>query len=273
LSDVVQIAAGGTNALALKGNGKVWAWGGGVATAAKVDGLSDVTQIAVGGGDDFAVKSDGTVWAWGSNDFGQIGNGTVGGYVPTPTEVSGLSGVTQVGAGPESVLALKSDGTVWAWGLNYYGELGNGQTATLGPYGCYCIPTAAPVGGLSGVARVAAGDEDSVVLKSDGTVWAWGRNDFGEVGTTMRFCTPTSCPTGVPAPTQVSGLSGTTAIAAGWYHTMALRSDGTVWAWGLNEFGEVGNGTTTSSATPTQVAELAGVTQIAGGTEHSLAVT
>src|SRR5262249_43771899 len=137
---VRQVAAGFRASAALLTDGTVWTWGNadagalGYATTAhnvttprQVPGLSGIVQIAMGasGGDGYAVASDGSVWAWGpDNRFGQLGNGSLTGFI-SPALVHGLTGVVQLSAGATlEVLALKSDGTVWGWGLNQFGDLG-----------------------------------------------------------------------------------------------------------------------------------------------------
>ena len=146
------------------------------------------------------------------------------------------AGVVGIAAGAGHMVALKNDGTVWAWGSNNHGQAGDGTTTD-------CL---APVQvlGLSGASAIAAGAYHSVALKSDGMVWAWGYNSSGQVGdgtTTDRH-----------TPFQVTGLSGVEAITAGWYYTAALKSDGTVWAWGDNDWGQLGDGTTTQRNAPVQ---------------------
>ena len=121
-----------------------------------------------------------------------------------------------IAGGDSHSLALKSDGTVWAWGYNGCGQLGDGSTTNR--------LTPVQVSGLTGVVAIAGGGSHSLALKSDGTVWAWGCNDYGQLGdgtTTNRL-----------TPVQVSGLTGVVAIAGGGAHSLALKSDGTVWAWG-----------------------------------------
>jgi alpha-tubulin suppressor-like RCC1 family protein len=154
-------------------------------------------------------------------------------------------------------LYRKSDGTVWAWGKNDKGQLGDGTTT----------PSSNPlqVSGLSGITAVAAGNEHSLVLKSDRTVWAWGSNNFGQLGDNST--------TDRPAPVQVSGLTSVTAIAAGVNFSLALKSDGTVWAWGYNGSGQLGNGTTNNSSTPVQVSGLVSATAIAAGFDHCVVMT
>jgi alpha-tubulin suppressor-like RCC1 family protein len=236
-------------------------------TAGTVSGLTAPTAIAGGFYDSLALESDGTVWAWGDNTYGELGNGT---YVNsnTPVQVSGLRGVRAIAGGYWHNLALKRDGTVWAWGYNFYGELGNGTYKNSN--------TPVQVTRLNGVIAIAGGGFHSLALKSDGTVWAWGYNFDAELGNGTYVPNP---PHGIATPVQVLGpggaghLAGVTAIAGGGFHSLALASDGTVWAWGLNCCGELGNGTYTDSNTPVQVSGLSRVTAIAGGADHSLALT
>lgn len=140
-----------------------------------------------------------------------------------------------ISSGYWHTVALRSDGTVWTWGGNFSGQLGDG-TMTL-----RTVPT--PVSGLTGVSAISAGWQHTVALRSDGTVLAWGDNHWGQLGddtTTAHL-----------SPVRVSGLTGVTAISAGgWHFTVALRHDGTVWAWGNNAFGLLGDGTTTNRLTP-----------------------
>jgi alpha-tubulin suppressor-like RCC1 family protein len=233
-------------------------------------GLSGVVALSGGDQHGLALKSDGTVWAWGDNSGGELGNGTFTSSPPwgiaTPAPVTGLTGVSAVAGGFFHSLAAQSDGTVWVWGDNYYGELGNGMFTSSPPYG---IATPAPVTGLAGAVAVAAGNDHSLVLKSDGTVWAWGYNAHGELG---NGATTPNAPYGVATPAPVTGLTDVVAVAGGGDHSLALKSDGTVWAWGYNAHGELGNGTFTDSATPVKVTGLTGVIAIAAGHSHSLAL-
>lgn len=256
--------------LVVKLDGTVWAWGAndhgqlGDGTTVnrtspvQASGLTGITAVA-GGYTSYtlALKSDGTVWSWGWNIYSQLGN-VFGPDQLTPAPVVGLSGITAVAAGPIHGLALQSNGTLWAWGYNGTGELGIGVVG-----GGDIAPT--PV--LTGVIAMSAGAGFTVALKANGTVWAWGENFHGELGN-GSFGPPN------PTPTQVPGLAGITALAAGRdEYVLALAANGTVWSWGHNEWGQLGDGTTDDRATPVQVSGLSGVTALAAGRFHSLART
>src|SRR5205823_5305987 len=175
----------------------------------------------------------------------------------------GLTVATGIAGGSSHSLGVRSDGTVWAWGDNANGQLGNGTLVGRS--------TPVRVTGLTGVAAVAAGGAHSLALKADGSVVAWGDNSFGQLGdgTHTRRTTP------VP----VSGLTAGTvmAVSAGVQHSLALKKDGTVVAWGDNIFGQLGDGTNTERSTPVLVRQptgtpLGGATAISAGGAHSLAV-
>lgn len=196
----------------------------------------------------------------------------------------------QVAAGSAHTVALRSDGTVWAWGDNSADQLGLGVSSTLTTS---TVPVAVSVPtGFTGIIAVAAGENHSLALKSDGTVWAWGNNTYGQLGDTIdpNQTNPDTGATVIIAssavPIQISELSGITAIAAGTGFSMALKSDGTVWTWGRNDLGQLGNGTSLTYASsqptadqlaieakPTQLTTLSGVvTGIAAGGYHALAL-
>lgn len=203
------------------------------------------------------------VSAWGENQFGEVGDGTTMSRLSPPVRVSGLgpgSGVIAVSAGAFFSLALKSDGSVLAWGANFQGQLGDGTMAQRS--------TPVVVSGLgpgSGVIAVSAGFTHSLALKSDGTVLAWGSGRLGD-GALLAFTQTT--------PVQVSGLgpgSGVTAVSAGAGFSLALRSNGTVLAWGANQSGQLGDGTTTERPIPIQISSLSGVASISAGYDFTLA--
>ncbi len=262
LAGVKEAVAGGTHTLAVTGEngGSVWAWGnngygqlGDTTTTARktpvrVANITGVTAVAGGGQHSLALKSDGTVWGWGYNGYGQLGDSTTTNRT-APVQTSSLAGMTEVAAGGSHSVALKSDGTVWTWGFNGYGQLGNNGTTNS------AVPVQVP--SLTGMKEVAAGGSHSVALKSDGTVWTWGYNSLGQLGnnSTVNSAVPVAVVMADGTP-----LSNVTAISAGLDHTVALKLDGTVWSWGFNGFGQLGNNDIRSStgfrSTPVQAVYL-----------------
>ena len=223
-----------------------------------------------------------TVKTVGGNDRGQLGNGTTNDSLEF-VDVLGKDGVgllndvIAVSAGSYHSLALKSDGTVWAWGCNYYeGRLGDGTA----------VDKTTPVqvrGGESGeefltdIVAISTGYNHSLALKSDGTVWSWGDNEYGKLGDGTAVDKTT--------PVQVKGgesgeefLTNIVAISAGDDHSLALKVDGTVWAWGDNLCSKLGDGTAVDKTTPVQVryepniSFLTDIVAVSAGDDHSLAL-
>ncbi|MGO9658322.1 MAG: RCC1 domain-containing protein [Acidimicrobiales bacterium] len=279
LSNVVAVAGGGDNGYALEKNGTVWAWGAGdegelgngtnesrADLPVAVHGLSGVVAVAGGGQDGYAVEKNGTVWAWGSGSSGQLGNGTLEGESDVPVEVHGLTGAVKVAGGGSGGFALEKNGTVWAWGAGSSGQLGNGTLE-----GESDVPV--EVHGLSGIVALAAfnGDESDLALSRNGTVWRWGAALVTAVEG-VRLPAAASA-AGSDIPVEVRGLSGVVAIAGGIDTELALLKTGTVWAWGDDEDGELGNGTHNYvSAVPVLVPGVHGAVAIAGGYTDAYAV-
>lgn len=269
LTGITAISGGGLHSLSLKNDSTVWAWGrnlegqlgNGTNTNSnvpiQVNSFTGITAIAAGGYHSLALKNDSTVWTWGSNLYGQLGNGTTTAS-NVPLQVSTLTGVIAVAAGLNHSLALKNDGTVWTWGSNSWGQLGDGTTIDRN------VPV--QVGFLSGATTVAAGKEHSLALKNDSTVWTWGLNSYGQLGNGTGITS-----SNIPVP--VSSLTAVTAIAQGGsHHSIALKNDSTVWIWGRNNYGQLGNGTNTNSNVPIMVSSLTGIIAITKGEQHSLAL-
>ncbi|HLK01524.1 MAG TPA: hypothetical protein VKU39_16685 [Streptosporangiaceae bacterium] len=269
LTGVVQVSAGGLHSLALRSDGTVWEWGDVGAgldpfTPILVSGLSAVTSISAGDLFSLARRSDGTVWAWGDNRFGQLGDGTTAGS-RLPVQVAGLSHVTSISAGFDAALAVRTGrlaaiASVWAWGSNSHGQLGDGTLAS------HITPEQVTGIRTPFVAGISAGHQFAVVLGTDGTVWGWGANESGELDKT-----PSTAPVSRPTELTVTG-SGITQLSAGFSHVLALRSNGTVLAWGDNSAGELGTGRNAGYAGPVQVPVLGQVRQVSAGGLFSLAI-
>ncbi|OJT18893.1 hypothetical protein BO221_38790 [Archangium sp. Cb G35] len=272
LTAMKAVAAGYQHSLALGTDGKVFAWGAnnsgqlGEATTTprrliptEVTGIAQGVDLAAGLYHSMVLRADGTVWTWGANSYGQLGNGTTANQV-TPSQVGGLPsvGVTAVAAGAYHSLALDVDGRVWTWGSNSYGQLGDGTTTPK-------RSVAAKVPGLENVVAISAGYYHSLALRVDGSVWAWGENLNGQLGDgtiTRRFA---------PVRVTATGLPSMVALSGGGLHSLALGTDGSLWAWGSNARGQLGDNDRANHLTPVKMLGLSNVVALDGGDTHSMA--
>lgn len=240
-------------------------------TPAAVAGLSHIAAVVVNDNNGlnteatYALQSDGTVVAWGGGGGGALGNGAEADS-DVPVVVSGLSHVVAIGGGGNikgggTGYAVRSDGTLWAWGDNDNGQLGNGTTSSSD------VPVR--VLGLAHVVQAAGSTVAGYALKSDGSVWAWGDNVAGALGT-GRTCSPYPC--GSNTPVQVRGLRRVVAIASSGGSAYALDATGHVSSWGFNAQGQLGNGTTVPSGRVARIAGLTRVVAISAGGENGYAV-
>jgi alpha-tubulin suppressor-like RCC1 family protein len=251
VTDVVQVSLAVDLVCALRSNGTVMCWGDNqygqtgtgnptsVASPSAVVGLTGAVAVSAGGFTACALLVDGTVQCWGDNEVGELGNGSSAKSAPAPVAVTGLTNVTAISTGYSSSCALRADGTVWCWGSNGYGEIGNGGASAT------TVSTPVQVQGLSGVTSVSVGDNCACAVLASGTATCWGYNDLGQLGDG----TTTNAPTPVP----VSGLTNVRAIVAGNDHSCAALTDGSYACWGNNQYGQLGDGTTTSSPVPVAV--------------------
>lgn len=283
--------------LAVGSDGTVWAWGsnergecGNVADAeryvlapVKVEGLTDITAVAAGSRFSLALASNGTVWSWGDNKLGQLGIGKADdGWHGTPVQVPGLDGVIYITASFSNALALKSDGTAWAWGINSHGESGDGKQIDVptgsGDTHAYTYqnrPSPCRVTGLDRVISVslAGSGSNGIALEDDGTVWVWGINNelLGNWGEENEDAEYTSTPVRVAEIKDAIKVSGATSAA----NALILKSDGTVWTWGKNDYGALGIGNKNAdyyTLAPVQVGGLSNIIDIASG-PYSLALS
>ena len=264
-SSPVQTVAGGTNwqtllsgynnsiMAAIKTDGTLWTWGlnlyGTLGDGTSTNRSSPVQTVAggtnwqSGSGGSLAVgaiKTDGTLWMWGFNNYGELGDNSTT-YRSSPVQtVAGGTNWSQVAAGYYTG-AIKTDGTLWMWGKNTNGELGdNTRTHKSSP-----VQTVAGGTNWSQVA-VGANQGGVAAIKTDGTLWMWGVNSYGQLGTnnTSSYSSPVQ---------TVAGGTNWSRVAVGLGHTIAVKTDGTLWTWGGNNYGQLGLNDTTNRSSPVQI--------------------
>ena len=319
------VAAGLKHNIALRTNDSVWSWGnnenGQLGTGSfdednedsglPVFNLGDVIAIAAGSYHNIALANDNKVWTWGLNERAQLGETSVNCWEPsllddtwscsyTPRQVSSTTGtIKDVAAGYNHSIAITENGDLFLWGSNDSGQLTNtgnncpdplpSQFSTvLGPFNDAtrtCSNSAVEVDVTGDFIAAAGGLAHTVAITDLGFVWAWGKNDQGQLGYDADEATNdvynVTCDNNTATiyacrtkPFEVPGLTNIVAIAAGLDHNVALKNDGTVWTWGKNDEGQLGNGTYTQNKTPIpqQVPGLEGVISIAAGEKHSIAL-
>jgi alpha-tubulin suppressor-like RCC1 family protein len=290
----VSITAGYIHTIALKSDGTLWAWGHNL-VGQLGDGTTTNRRTPVQIGTEntwvsaksgllhtLAQKSDGSLWAWGRHRYGQLGYsttetcGTYGYCSTSPMQIGVDTDWVLIAGGGYHSISLKSDGTLWAWGLNSFGELGYNApetcTTSNGDFPCSTSPV--QVGMDSDWVSIAGGEHHTLALKSNGTLWAWGRNDLGQLGfnSTETCSDPWWIVPCTTSPAQVGTDTDWALIATDDRHSLALKSDGTLWAWGRNDFGQLGDGTTTNKPTPVQIGPDNTWISVAGGGNHTVAL-
>ncbi|AOP33837.1 chromosome condensation regulator [Leptospira tipperaryensis] len=243
----------------------------------KLNSITDISSIHFAQNSSMAIQKNGKVFTWGTNANGQLGIGSnntdpatpsaAGTRLP-PSEVPGINDAVMGAYGFDHALVLKSDGTVVSFGLNNVGQLGNGAT---GMSATTISSNPVPVVGLTNVIQVIAGSQHSAALTANGDVYVWGRNQFGNLGNGV-IDTATAIQS---TPIKVASLSKIKQIANGRDHILAVRSDGKVFAWGLNASGQVGIGGSGSpgpTATPTEVLNIQNAVSVWAGGTQSFAV-
>ncbi len=265
-SSPVQTIAGGTNwkqvacglnhTAAIKTDGTLWVWGdnfygqlgdgtsfGKSSPVQTLTGGTDWKQVSCGRYHTAAVKTDGTLWTWGNNSFyGQLGDNT---QINRSSPVQTIAGGTdwkQVACGQDHTSAIKTDGTLWGWGYDLNGQLGdNANTLRSSP-----VQT---IAGGTDWKQVACGQDHTAAIKTDGTLWTWGRGIYGKLGNNSI--------TNRSSPVQTS-LAGTDwkYVNASFSYTVAIKTDSSLWVWGLNDVGQLGDGTIVDKSSPVQQGSL-----------------
>lgn len=254
------ISAGWGEWTAIRSNGTLWKWTPSISYQPDAyDGgpWYDWTDVSIGSSHLLGIRSDGTLWSWGSYNIPQLGQGE--NALGTVARVGTASDWVEISAGGDYSLGIRSDGSLWGWGNNLGYTLGfdSGENQYI------WFPTR--VGSGNNWAAVSAGSSHSLGLRSDGTLWGWGSNGASTLGLGADVW-------GSVTPTQIGTDSDWVAIAAGSYHSLALKSNGTLWGWGLNSWGEVGTGSTDRQRTPVQVGDNNTWRKISAGDGYSLGV-
>jgi len=244
----------------VKNDGTLWMWGdnengelGQNQASAQLAAASSPVQVGTettwSGGSPLnkataVVKTDGTLWSWGYNLYGMLGHNENNVKYSSPTQIPGTTW-SQVGSGNLSTLAIKTDGTLWSWGAAHFGKLGQNQTQTS-PGGDRSSP--AQVGSGTDWACVSGMTNGGAATKTDGTLWAWGINNYGQLGqdnTTYRS-SPVQIPGTTWGTTELTLLQGVDMCGS-------IKTDGTLWVWGQNDKGQLGQNNETNYSSPRQV--------------------
>jgi alpha-tubulin suppressor-like RCC1 family protein len=267
-----QVASGAIYTAAIKTDGTLWNWGSGVngrlgdnTTASKsspvqtVAGGTNWRQVSGGSSHTAAIKTDGTLWLWGWDSNGELGDNTTTNKSSPVQTVTGGTNWRQVACGANHTAAVKTDGTLWLWGVNPYGGLGDNTSASKSS------PVQTVAAGTNW-RQVACGTYHTAAIKTDGTLWAWGYNSTGQL------CDNTSVNKSSPVQT-IAGGTNWRQVACGTYHTAAIKTDGTLWTWGYNNNGQLGDNTLINKSSPVQTV-AAGTTwrQVSCGDNHTAAI-
>ena len=263
LTTWASVASPNANGLAVKTNGTLWAWGNNqqgvfgnsrsqgdgfaaVSSPIQIGASTDWAELFYGYQNVLAIKTDGTLWGWGHNTGGTLGiNNTIS--RSSPVQIGSDTNWAKValgtsGGSSEHCLAIKTDGTLWAWGKNDYGNLGTNNT----------ISRSSPVqiGSDTNWSEVSGALFASIAVKTDGTMYSWGYDSgYGQLGQSTRNLSKSS-------PTQIGALTTWLKATGSYYSSVAVKTDGTLWSWGNNNAGQLGQGTTgigTSRSSPIQI--------------------
>jgi alpha-tubulin suppressor-like RCC1 family protein len=272
-----QVSSGNAHTVAIKTDGTLWTWGVGTsgrlgngATTGNIStpvttfaGGTNWKQVSSNSGSSHtaAIKTDGTLWTWGLGTSGQLGdNDTITTSTPVTTFAGG-NNWKQVNSGNAHTAAIKTDGTLWTWGAGANGRLGNAVlTNTFTPVTTFA--------GGNNWKQVNSGNLHTAAIKTDGTLWVWGNANNGRLGN-QAISVNRSTPI-----TTFAGGNNWKQVGAGNGHTVAIKTDGTLWTWGLGSSGQLGNNDTITTSTP--VTTFAGGNkwkQVSSGTSHTAATT
>ena len=264
--------AGNTQSFAVKTDGTLWAWGNNGdgqlgqnnrvyrSSPVQIGADTNWSVISSGFNTAVAIKTTGTIWSWGRNNQGQLGqNDRV--YRSSPVQIGASTDWSKVDVsvnGGVSVVAVKTGGTLWAWGDNSFGQLGQSDKVARSS------PT--QIGALTNWTNASV-EGAIIAVKTDGTLWTWGRNDYGQLGQNSAAYRS--------SPTQIGALTTWLNVAAGAYHMIATQTNNTIWTWGRNNNGQLGQNISyaTNTSSPVQVGALTTWANVSGGRFFSYAIT
>ena len=268
LYDYTDISSGVHHTLALKNDNTIWSWGYNAyaqlgqndiinrSSPTQIGSLTSWLSVAAGFYQSYAIKNDNTLWGWGLNTSGQLGINIVTNR-SSPVQVGVWPAITESIQISNNSSAIKTDGTLWTWGLNSSGQLGLGNV----------INRSSPVqvGALTNWSLISSSGFISYAIKTDGSLWAWGNNGYGSLGQNDTIYRS--------SPIQVGALTNWLSVAAGsYYAVLALKTDGTLWGWGNNLMGQIGDGTGISKSSPVQIGLYTNWLNISSSGVNSLAL-
>jgi hypothetical protein len=263
------VSNNGYSTFAIKTNGTLWSWGNNgtgelglgnttlYSSPKQVGSLTSWSNVFPNGYSTLALKTDGTLWSWGYNNVGQLGLGNTTNY-SSPKQIGALTVWANVSSASSavSVVALKTDGTIWSWGYNTQGQLGLGNTTY------YSSPK--QIGALTTWTNVTGFARALMAIKG-GTLWSWGKgNNYGTLGLGNT--------TSYSSPMQVGLLTNWLSVSGGFYTATSVKTDGTLWVWGRNEKGQLGLNNLTPYSSPKQVGSLTSWLKVACGYNNTIAI-
>jgi len=269
LTTWASVNAGSSHSTSIKTNGTLWAWGLNYngqlgdgsrtyrSSPVQVGALTTWAQTSAGGNFTAAIKTDNTLWTWGSGLDGRLGQSS-GLSRSSPVQVGALTNWSTVAAGGFHAVAVKTDGTLWAWGRNSAGQVGDGTASGRN--------SPVQVGALTSWYFISAGEAVSFAVKTDGTLWAWGAGAIGQLGDNTTVSK--SSPIQIGALTNWSTVSNPVKQT----HTVAVKTDNTLWSWGQNEDGQLGQGDVVNRSSPVQIGSLANWQNVSAGARFTAAV-